>query len=429
MMSQVLTIINVVNTVVLSLIFVRCIFCKVKITTMNFLFSCCVCVLLSIITLVADDKIYIKLPLNYIVFVLFYYLGFKIPLKRSLIINALYFAMNASLELVGLIVLQQFTNLVEYSNIVNSNGSFLAELICQLVFLIFTIIIGAFRKQNDDSRSGVKGWVVFLFFPVLTVVIAFMMIYGVSVDLLNTLFNRLIILSIAMFILNVLLFFLLDNMIERERDMHDKQLLIEQAAHINRMYQSLTAEREKQKAQVHDNLNHLNVILNLAQEGNKEKEIEYLNGLIGKETNIIDIIDTGNPIINAVLNIKYKEAQDKGVVFPIVADNLTGLPVKDSDLVIILSNIIDNAFEAVDPLENKKVILKIVRSEDSLLIDSSNPYLGDLNIEKKHFTTKSDKNNHGFGLENIRHAVEENKGECYVDNRDNEFHITICIPL
>lgn len=429
MMSQVLTVINVVNSVVLSLIFVRCIFCKVKITTKNFLFSCCVCVLLSIITLVADDKIYIKLPLNYIVLTLFYYLVFKFPLKRSLIINALYFGMIASLELVGLIVLQQFTNLVEYSNIVNSNGSFLAELICQLVFLIFAIIIGAFRNQNDDSQSSVKGWIVFLFFPVLTVVVAFMMIYGVSVEMLNTLFNRLIILSIAMFILNVLLFFLLDNMIEREREMHDKQLLIEQAEHVNKMYQSLSNEREKQKAQVHDNLNHLNVILNLAEEGSREKEIEYIKELIGRESNIIDIIDTGNPIINAVLNIKYREAQERNVVFPIVADYLADLPIKDSDLVIILSNIIDNAFEAVNSLENRKVVLKIVRYEDSLLIDSSNPYVGDVNLEKKHFTTKRDKNNHGFGLENIRHAVEENNGEFYIDNSNDEFHIAILLPL
>ena len=83
----------------------------------------------------------------------------------------------------------------------------------------------------------------------------------------------------------------------------------------------------------------------------------------------------------------------------------------------------------MNSLENRKVVLKIVRYEDSILIDSSNPYVGDVNLEKKHFTTKRDKNNHGFGLENIRHAVEENNGECYIDNRDNEFHITICIPL
>jgi len=429
MIDHILTIVSVIDMILLYLTFVRSVFIKFKITSRVVLSVLCLIVLMSIATITLSSYAYIKIPLNFILLVLYCMIVIRLSFRRSLVISALFLGILTSLEMLAIVFLQHFTKLTEFSEMANSNGGFLAELICQIVFLIITIIISAFRRQNDLSYMSTKGWITFLFVPVLTVAMIFMMIYGSSVELLNELFYKLLVLAFTVFIMNILLFYMLDNMIEREREMHDKQLLIEQAEHINKMYQSLSAEREKQKAQAHDHLNHLNIMFNLAQEGNNSKEIEYLSELIDREEECIDIIDTGNPIINAVLNIKYKEAQDKDIIFPLVADNMTDLSIKDSDLVTILSNVLDNAIEAVSDLENKKIYLRITRTEDYLSIDSSNPYRGDPDVKKHRFTTKSNKNDHGFGLSNIRHAVAENNGECFIETQNDTFHITITLPI
>ena len=40
-------------------------------------------------------------------------------------------------------------------------------------------------------------------------------------------------------------------------------------------------------------------------------------------------------------------------------------------------------------------------------------------------TTKPDKANHGYGLGNIRRAVDNNGGQCMIESKDGLFHITI----
>ena len=429
MMNLLLTIISVANTVLISLTFVKSVFQKIKINTKVILILLGFIAIQTFSTLALEKYVYFKLPINFMMFVLLYTVFFHINIKKSFVINALFFGIFVSIEMIALVLLQRFTKLSEFSDITNQNGAFLAELICHIVFLIIVIVISSFKTKTNLSQLSVKGWIAFLFFPIITAAVVLMMIYGASVELLGLLFDKLIVLTICMFFLNVLLFYLLDNMIEREKEMHDKEILIEQAEHINRMYQSLSAEREKQKAQTHDYLNHLNVVLTLAKEGKNTREIEYLTELIGESESHIDVIDTGNPIINAVLNTKYKESQEKGIIFPLVADNLVNIPIKDRDLVTILSNILDNAIEAVSDIDNKKINLKISRTDDALYIDESNPYEGDPDIDIDHYTTKTDKTNHGYGLSNIRRTVNECNGECFIDTKDNMFYITIIIPL
>ncbi len=107
---------------------------------------------------------------------------------------------------------------------------------------------------------------------------------------------------------------------------------------------------------------------------------------------------------------------------------MTGLKISDSDLVTILTNVLDNAIEAVQKCEEKRLVFKIIKDYDTLIIDSSNPYIGQLD-EDSLVTTKIDKDNHGFGLANIRKTVEANNGNCFIDTQGGIFHISIAIPL
>ena len=63
--------------------------------------------------------------------------------------------------------------------------------------------------------------------------------------------------------------------------------------------------------------------------------------------------------------------KEKGIVIPFIADELTGLHISDSDLVTILTNILDNAIEAVQLCDDKRIVFKIIKDKDMLIIDSS----------------------------------------------------------
>jgi len=354
---------------------------------------------------------------------------FKVSLKKSILVNLAFCALYISVEFVALIILEKIISVNKLSGITGENGAFIAELLSQFIVLIIVIVLNVLFKKNTLSSMDFKGWIVFSLFPIFTLTTIIVLIYGAENQQLGDIFTKMIFLATGLLFLNILLFLLLDNVIRRENELREKELLIEQSEHINQMYRTLSDEREKQKARSHDYLNHLQVMLMLAREGKLSDEIQYIEEQIGQEMHSVDIIDTGNTLINAVLNIKYLEAKEKGIVIPIIADNLTSLQISDSDLVTILTNILDNAIEAVQKCDDKRIVLKIIKENSMLLIDASNPYIGQIPDTESIRTSKQDKDNHGYGIANIRHTVAANNGNCFIETQDGIFHITIAIPL
>ena len=429
MIDSILCIILSLLTVLMNYIFLKSVFPKPSkskndkyIMIALFVFNYINSVALQALTL-------LKLILNISSYVVMAVLVFKVKLRKSIIANLVYFGIYASLEIAAFFVVERITNLNRLSDVTNQNSAFLTEVLCEFIMLMIILGLNVILKRTNLSGMDVKGWVIFALFPIFTLATIVVLIYDAEIQELGDMFGRLIIFSFGLLILNILLFILLDNVIKRESDIREKEILIEQAEYINKMYRSLSDEREKQKARSHDYLNHLQIMLMLAKEGKRDEEIRYIEEQIGSEIHSIDVIDTGNPLINAVLNTKYLEAHEKGIVIPIIADNLVDLSIRDSDLVTILTNVLDNAIDAADRTEDKRIVFKMIKDGETLYIDSSNSYSGDEIDTEVLLTTKADKKNHGYGIANIRKAVNDNNGNCYMETKDGVFHITISIPI
>ena len=368
-----------------------------------------------------------KFPILITLSIVFTILIFKVSFKKSLIANLIYYAIVLSLEMIGLLIMLHVTG-VDLSHISN-NDSFIAELVCQLVIFLIVMVINTVFRKGVLTNLDIRGWITFALYPLFTIIAVIVLVFSVDKKTVGDIYIGIVILTTGMFILSILIFMLIDNVVRRESVIHEKEIMLEQTEHLNQMYRSLSDEREKQKARSHDYMNHLNVMLMLAREGKVDEQIHYIEEQLGKEVQSVDIIDTGNTLINAVLNIKYLEAKEKGIIIPFIADNLKGIKISDSDLVTILTNILDNAIEAVQQCDEKRIVFKIIKDSDTLIIDSSNTYAGKIPDDEAFRTTKSDKKNHGFGLANIKNTVEANNGNCFIDTEGGIFHISITLPL
>jgi len=360
---------------------------------------------------------------------LFIYLVFNVSIKRSIVASIAYFGLYASSEMIVYMLILKIDPDNKLSVMTNSSGGFVAELFSMLIVLIIVVILSIFLKQSNLSRMNLKGWVIFALFPFFTLTAITLLTYAAEKYEISELFYGLLFLISGLLILNIMMLLLLDNVIERENNTRKKELLIKQAEHLSDMYRSLSDERERQKARTHDYLNHLNIMLGLARSGNVDEEIKYIEEQIGAVTSAVDIIDTGNPVINAVLNVKFLDAKNSDIFIAIAADNLDNISVSDSDLVIIMTNILDNAIEAVQKCENKKIVFKVKREEDTLRIYSSNCFTSSKMNGEVFLSTKEDSDNHGYGISNIKKTVQENKGTCFIDATDNLFQISVTLPL
>ena len=429
MTENVLSLISNLFSVLIHYSFMKCVLNRKAEKKLDYILIAVLYAASSLNSIFMSSNGVVKLAIVTVVYTVFTVLIFKVSIKKSILANAVYIGIVISLDMLALLILQKIIKADGISDVTLQNGAFITELICQLVMLVIVMVLNIVTQKGALSNLDIKGWLTFALFPLLTLASVVILVFSADKQNINDMYYGIAFLAGGMLLLNILLFILLDNVVRRENDIRNKERLLEQTAHINQMYRSLSEEREKQKARSHDYMNHLNVMLMLAREGKVDEEIHYIEEQLGKEVQSVDIIDTGNTLINAVLNIKYLEAKEKGIIIPFIADNLTGLKISDSDLVTILTNVLDNAIEAVQKCEEKRLVFKIIKDYDTLIIDSSNPYVGQLPDEESLVTTKSDKNNHGFGLVNIKKTVEANNGNCFIETKGGIFHISIAIPL
>lgn len=428
MIEILLGLISVSITFILNFFFIRILCKQIENKVEGFSFVWLWIGLQSVTAIVLQNYVEIRSCLNILFALVLSVLVFKISFKRSLIYNLLFFGIYISVEFIVSLLLQQILS-IRYDMIMNSEGAFLGELLCQSIIFIIIICFYVFLKRARFSWLDIKGWLAFTFFPVFSSVAMLVLLHICEKDMRSSTLLAYIFLGVGLLVLNLLMFYLLNNVISREHEINKKQALIEQSKQINRFYQSIADERKKQKSLAHDYLNHLNVMLVMAQTEKQGKIAQYITEQISKETQYLDLFETGNSVVNAIINIKYIEAERKGIRFPILSDDLSTISINNSDLVVILSNVIDNAIEAAEKTDDKFVQLKIKNIDDSLYIDEVNSVLPGTNEERFNTTSKEDNINHGYGLTNIKNTVEENNGKWFIEVVDNTFHITIIIPL
>ncbi len=103
------------------------------------------------------------------------------------------------------------------------------------------------------------------------------------------------------------------------------------------------------------------------------------------------------------------------------------------DMCAILGNLLDNAIEACEKIDNHNtrfIDLKINSDKDMLNIAIKNSVAQKVNITGKMSlcTSKRNPEMHGIGTQSIKSIVRKYDGECSFDSDQNEFtvHILIC---
>ena len=144
-------------------------------------------------------------------------------------------------------------------------------------------------------------------------------------------------------------------------------------------------------------------------------------------------IDAKNPVVSALLTYKRTVCQQNQIQFKYHLE-YEDIPVAPIDLSIMLGNLLDNAIEAC--MKINPVSLRIIRFamgcyDGHITIVCSNPYTELYPQTKtssediKLLSSKSDKNNHGFGLINIQEITEKYNGKMDIQASDNVFTITL----
>lgn len=187
----------------------------------------------------------------------------------------------------------------------------------------------------------------------------------------------------------------------------------------------------------HDMKNHLIVMRELAQRDRKEELLNYIDSITEQIDAATPPYRSGNDIADVIIADKYAKAQKRGLTLSISGD-LNGLDMESADLVTILSNLLDNAIEAVSrlygkdlPEEDKVIRLEFRKNANFILLLESNRSIEKI-VPGKVVSSKNSPD-HGFGITNIRRAVKKYGGEynlsCSEVGDLYQVEIEIVLPL
>jgi sensor histidine kinase regulating citrate/malate metabolism len=137
---------------------------------------------------------------------------------------------------------------------------------------------------------------------------------------------------------------------------------------------------ESLRAQNHEAANRLHTVVSLIELGRVEDAVEFATEELESAQLLTDTVvgAVGEPVVAAVLLGKSAQASERGIDLVIDdATRVSGLVVEPRDVVTILGNLLDNAFDAVAESERRRVQVRVV-ADDAVLdiaVDDSGPGL------------------------------------------------------
>lgn len=191
-------------------------------------------------------------------------------------------------------------------------------------------------------------------------------------------------------------------------------------------YRERIKDEERVRSVYHDLKNHL-LVLESGQ--TTEAARQMAQTLRSQIADYEDYVHTGNEFLDIILRNKAANAREKQIDFSAMVD-FNGIDFMEPfDISTIFGNALDNAIEASEklPEELRLITVRAERIRDMLIITVENHTMPD--VSPVEGTTKKDRFIHGFGIPNIKNAVEKYGGQCSFRQENGTYRLKIIIPL
>ena len=277
---------------------------------------------------------------------------------------------------------------------------------CIFIFILCSISFNLIRKKQSSPV-----WYEVIFYTVLAVGETFTILF----------------LS-GCFLLDIYITFMFHRISVVRKTEKENALLRQQSDLQMSVYRDLQKRYERSMKIIHDAKKHVTALESLIQSENTEEAMNYKKSLYQEFDKLQLSFQHKNKILTVIINNELIKAENYNIKMQLIIDDIDMEFLSDIDITTIVSNVLDNAIEAVSELpEEKRNILFIIKEKmNCLVIHAENPYK---NIEQSKNRFLSTKNGHlGIGLKNIESVVNKYNGIFSVDISDENFVNIITIP-
>lgn len=231
-------------------------------------------------------------------------------------------------------------------------------------------------------------------------------------------------------LLTLLVFALLDGIVltgelrfaeDTERFQH--QLLANQYEEIKEVYLQMRGWR-------HDYHNHLQSMKAHLAAGETKALARYLDELEHDLDSVDRLVNSGNLMVDAILNSKLSLATKQLIDLDVTVKVLPVIPIADVDLCVILGNLLDNAIESCEkiPAEDRFIRLYMENRGEQLYLSIQNAAKEELNFDERHYISTK-RGHHGLGMKRVSLLIDKYDGFLNLQNEPGIFATEVSIPL
>ncbi len=358
-----------------------------------------------------------------IINVVYVSLQYKKDILENILINFLIYNI---VTLIDLTIITAASILI-YENLyivtfINSNNYELILLLSKIIFSIIILLIGKIRNIHEGkiSKEKTKAYIFITIIATFVFNIFEQLFYTESFTNMRFIFSIFILLVFS--VIFILMFF---RTIIKEKSQQIKllenQILIEEKKRLKQI-KIINDNTLKMKHDLKHILSYVynNIEMNKLEEAKKNIK-DYVDSIEYSDS----IIITENSILNFCVNKLSEQAKVKNIDFSASINTIYKPNIADNDLLLVLSNIFDNALENCEGMKKLEVIiskknnyyiLEVVNSISNESIDTTNLT-----------TTKSNKVLHGHGLKSVKDIIKKYNGNFVFNSQNNKFKVKIAL--
>ena len=394
-----------------AFLLLSCTFFQFRLSLPKIIAVCMIAYLLNCGALIyLSQDILFKLVLGYFLFSLLAGILYSAPILHCIVLSVLFFSLINVLDSLLAFLFSSLFHQNFSAMITNPfSSSYLQTYSAKTIELTIAAFIHAWGRQRFYKRQpSILNFVKLTLFPTLSLICTVTLLSKFSAYPQSPL--QLLFCIIALLISYIVSILLLTQFELQQQAVLDSRILQRELKLAHDNVAELLASYHKERKLSHDFQNELAVIQGLLKQEQASEVVQnYIDQLMKRKYTLALAVSTHRPVADVLLNQKYTSAKEKEIQFQVQLDDLSAFPLPDDALVIVLSNLLGNALEACEKINNPSdrfilVKAKVDVNESILYIENSvsNPVQI---LNGKIATSKRDKLQHGYGLQNVSSII------------------------
>ena len=285
------------------------------------------------------------------------------------------------------------------------------------------------RARSSGGTNGLQSrwFLLLLLFPtasVIMLVVVFFRNQGNQDMSIGAVIVRAI-LAVA----NVVQLYIVGTIEKATKIENETKMLKQQISFQTENYSALQQSYTLQRKATHEFERHLQTMGDLLSRREVDTAVAYLNKLQNNHTLRIYSVNSNHAVIDVILNQKHQLAKDYGINMQICVNDLSAVSIPTDALVVLLSNLLDNAIEACQRIDSRKEIHCSILCDDTVYISIRNTS-PPVRVQDKYIvTTKINKSDHGYGIPAICYILDQLQAEYAFDYNNGWFQFVAEIPM